>query len=461
MQALEALRAKIGPNYETAICFVVFVAILEVYFPESALFVSPLILLSLLFPGRTMLLLAAGNVIMRIVGPALTSQQTVHLRMLETLYFAEATVCTFAFFYIFAQISISWSRAWAISILLFLVCAITAYISHALLSSFFWRAVLIELAQGALFNAYYLRVRSKREEIRLVNFLANQHTYYYRAVIPVPALLGDRIEQRKKLNSADLLSVRWQGVMILMIGLMAKVALMVLRPHVAQWFNLEPMSPTEAYHPLAIALSLGQFMQQGVSTSTRWMLTLLAYASQVGRVFEVGMLGIAVCRMFGIQAKSPVYDLFGARSMSQFFERTNHYYAQMLLDIFVYPVLRLFRVATNPRALTVSVALGIFLGGIVSHHLAITVLVGVESSFYPNDLWGPVVYWAIMSALVTGSLYFERRHLRRLISTAERGLRWCLYFVASAITFLFILQYYSNSVSFTERLHLFGSLFGF
>ena len=449
----------------TTICFALYILLAEYVMPSSKTVLIPFMALILLLPGQRLIILAISNIFFGIFGISFWTQFLGDFKFQSgILEITLAFLAALGFFYLFALLTIRWPRHLAIFVLMGIVLIVSFF--HAPVSKLV-DSFCIALIQGVFFNCYYLRMRSTREEIRPINFLANQHSFYYGSVVPTPALIGDQIEQQSptQRSVSEVLKCRVHAVRLLLAVAAAVFVLNNAGPILVSLFSLENLSPDHIPHFLDLPLSLSQLISGKTNLLQRWTLTILMFISWLLKSFSFAGIAVATCRMIGIPAKASVYDLFGARTMYQFFERYSHYYCRLMLDIFVYPTYRLLAFLKNGSGRTMaSFAIGILICGIVMHHFILVGMIyyyaGTQAK-YPTDLLSPAFYWALLATAISSSIYLERKHSIENRNRLLIAARWILYFVFASSAFIFIQEYFISIANFQSRLNYFLSLFGF
>lgn len=358
------------------------------------------------------------------------------------------------FFYLFALATIQWTRPRAIAILIGTVifCSVLTGVAPG------WFGVLTAiLMRGLFYNAFYLRTRTERAQIRPLGFLSNQAASFSQFLIPMPPLMGDRLEKSKR--GRDLLRLQWNGIQLALLTLVCAAVLRYLE--VPLMTLLAPGAPPRgALHEFTLPLELYDIKSLHVSLLSRWLATFSFLLLWMMREVTMAGLNIAACRMVGVDARAPVYDLLGAKSLYQFFERYNPYYCRLILEIFVYPIFRSMNFIANVAVrLRISFVLGIVLCGLISHHVVLFFYsqMGFQAA-YPSGYASTLVYWVLIAMATGFSFGLERKPARPLV---KWRLQSAFYFLVTSILFIFIIDYYTGTVSLEERTRFVLGLFGF
>jgi hypothetical protein len=294
--------------------------------------------------------------------------------------------------------------------------------------------------------------------------LTNQQASFLPFLVPIPALLGDRLKEAA--TGAELRRSQLKGLHLALLCFVFSLLLQhsaaplmhFFAPGAAVAAGQPPPNPftigttAEIPNALKLPVELYALVHEPMPLLKRWLATLTLLG--LWFIWQVNLFGVSVaaCRMLGVDVVAPVYDLLGAKSLYQFFERYNPYYCRTILELYVYPI---FRVT---KRMNLSFALGIFICGFVTHHLILVYFALLNPQApYPRGYPTLTFYWVVM-AVVTGlSFALERRR-----GAPARGFsiwRVPIYFVVTAVLFLFIVDYYTDSLGLGDRVRFFLSLF--
>lgn len=463
---------------QSALYLSVFLLLAEALRPGQTLPMAAILALILLVPRYRLTILAVGNLVCGLMGMTLLVPARV-IRVLQTPLFSDARIdvaifylVSLAFFYFYAVWTIKWPRARATGVLFAIVLAFSFLDGWAPTQ---FAVLTLCLIGGIFYNAFYLRTRSTRNQLGPIGFLANQQSYLLPFLVPMPGLLGDRLLEAKKGN--ELLRLQEKGIGIALLSLAMTIFLnhspetlihfFAPSVQVAPYHFINPstLSPGEAF-PNALQLPVEfEFIKNlPLPLVKRWLATFLFLATWM--MLQISLFGVAIgaCYMIGVETVLPVYDLFGAKSLYQFFERYNPYYCRVLLEFFVYPLHRSMTFIKNPTfRLRAAFAVGIVAFGLFCHHLLLAFFDRLDPwANYPLRYLHTLIYWVLMAAVTSLSIGLERKSaaLAWKRRTPLPKLKVLLYFVITAVLFLFIVDYYMSSVTLSERFRFFLSLFG-
>jgi hypothetical protein len=168
--------------------------------------------------------------------------------------------------------------------------------------------------------------------------------------------------------------------------------------------------------------------------------------------------------MMGIEVPYPVGNVFKAKTLFDFFEKTNRYYAVFILDLFIYPCFRaLSFIQKKSVRMGFAFFIGIAGGGLIQHYMRAAIVGANHPQFHIHPLQQVLhaaPYWTSLSFLIALSLWYERKTQE----TARAPfvpflLRGGCYFVAAAALFLFVRDYDFQVIHVSERVRLLFSLF--
>jgi hypothetical protein len=325
---------------KTILALSVFLILSEWLWAGTVFFMAPFAVLIVLLPAHVLLIYALFNLVCGMFHPLLVpySPKFVATDSISVVTFAIAFIAATAFFYFYARLTRSWSRPAALLTLISIVLGFSFFIRS---ENFFLLSFALSLARGVFFNAFYLRSMPEVGPQKILPFLASQPGFYYRHISPIPPLMGELIPTAQR--DEELLRLRYRAIYVLLLTVGAKWILDHSAGSLSHWFLLsEKLS--DSFHPLALPTSVQQIFQMPGSLLQKWGIVLINYSLWLIKIFLLGGFAVATSMIVGVDTKLPVYDLFGARSMFQLFERTNPYYCRVILDVFVYPIYRIVSV---------------------------------------------------------------------------------------------------------------------
>ena len=330
--------------------------------------------------------------------------------------------------------------------------------------------VFFQFYQGLWYNLFFLRSFDRSEVVHPAEFLASQRPFFSLGVPPVATAFGAKLS--KAYEGKDLIKLQRSGLKLLCLICVLHAALSQLDVSA---------DATPAFSVIVGPLwSNGRngFLHHSPSAfglGMRWLLTYGIYVHWLMIVTIRLGLPVAVCRLLGIDLLAPVYGLPKARTLFQMFERTNHYYCQILTDLFISPIyLSISKIKSVQLRYAISYISGIFLGGVIFHYLLLFYAFRINSGSRLELFSSGCIYWATMAILTWISIYshqyrrpnspLENQNSKKINQDRFRNLfKSFIAFSISAMTFVLIMEYEFNLSPLTipVRISFLLSLFGF
>lgn len=368
--------------------------------------------------------------------------------------YAGLYLVSLAFFFTYAVASIRLfpkaARTWAPVILIALVMLFVHKLGAALhLPNYF----LLLLVMGCLYNAFYIRLAGDPLKNGWADFLASQTPFFSQQAIPTPPVLG--LELRKDVDESRLNELQLSGIkMMVLVTAFSMVRRYFIEMTKSSFMLNAVIVPRPGY-----ASGLFHYADFHFSTGEIWWLTILVVVEIVLQVMTAYGSQVAICRMMGVDLKSPIYDVTGAKTFFQFLERLNHYYCRLIIDLFIPPCMQIFgKVRSYTTRGILALSLAILICGIAYHDLRQYYFVLLAPRNNGADL-SYTAYWLIIATVTAISLALERRRHIRFWTNAPL-LRFTVYLFLHATLLWFVKDFESGHLSFHERLEFFLMLFG-
>lgn len=302
---------------------------------------------------------------------------------------------------------------------------------------------------GIWHNSFYFQALGPSRNFDSVDFLVCQKPFFSirspMAILPAPPLLSDcplAADRGDAFRAAiRLLLAAFVGTLFFQLishqATGTPMLLAALRPHDMPGGGL-------------YTAEFGDF-----ALWERWCAILLSFSVFLIKMLVAYGIEIACCRMMGFEVEPPIDAPWAARTLSQFFYRSNVYFAKLLTAIFVMPTARRLCFIKNSRTrAALALATGILLAGPFCHFFLGNIHQPMAQVL--RNMSVVVPFWLLVGAAWAASMILEGG---KGVPGNKIYLRTAAYFAICAVLQLLSYDLDRNFIPLQERLMAITRLF--
>ena len=400
---------------------------------------------SLILPKRKLELIAIAN----LVGLLITYKAVMEPRQsIETSMLL--VVIVVSFYFAVAYFTIMWQRIFVAYMPIF-ICLLGVFFHSEL--NWFLRGFLALTIHSLWHNMFFLRSLRHRKSFTMTDFLCSQHGFYSSSFVPIPAYLPQSVKESDQTDSAVL---KLQNSALLFIFICAIVTFIREKVGLLCVSNIV-CNASLSYNEITSG-GLAPYQSIDFTRAEKWAIAVGSFTGHCFYILVYQGFAVSVVRMLGVNANSPITNFLRAQTFYQFLEHLNHYYARIVLEIFIYPFFNLFKNIKKDFLYPISFSIGIFCCGIFYHLFARYVY---PSGIAPNisNFLPATPYWLLIGIGVFVSIKFERFASRTPGILYQVG-RIFTYLCFQIVIFLFVKDFETSAISIEWKWNFFKSLFG-